>query len=63
LEGDGELVVAEVLAHLPQVLMVRLHGGLVSTDVNGKRLELPVLAFELTDALLFFLLQLLLLLR
>jgi hypothetical protein len=33
LKGDGELMVAEVLAHLPQVLLLCLHGDLTSTEV------------------------------
>jgi hypothetical protein len=61
LEGDGELVVAEVLARLLQALMLLLCGSLMGTEVNGAGLELPALTFELVIDLLFFLLQVLLL--
>jgi hypothetical protein len=52
-------MVAEVLMRLPQSLMLHLHGGLASVEVDGAGLELPTLTFELTGNL-FFLLQLLL---
>jgi hypothetical protein len=56
LEGDGELVVIEVFTCLPQALMLCLHGGLTSTEVDSAGCELAAHTFELVDDLFFLLL-------